>query len=100
MRALVLVFSLATGGGDHWFGGDKVKHFFVSAFVQSVGYGVLRTAGVKHDGALIGASAITLGVGIGKEVYDSHTGEGFSARDLTWDVAGAGAATLVLAHAR
>ena len=40
MRGLVLVFGLHAG--DHWFGADKFKHFFMSAFVESVTYSALR----------------------------------------------------------
>lgn len=75
---------------------DKLKHFFLSAFVQSVSYSALRLARVDHDGALVTASAATVAVGIGKEVYDRRSGRAFDARDLVWDLAGAGAAAAVL----
>lgn len=105
MRSLVLVLSLwapggAGGGGDSWLSTDKVKHFFVSAFVQSVSYSALRTARVSHDGALAGASALTLLVGVGKEMHDARSGERFSVHDLVWDAAGAGAAAALLSQAR
>lgn len=111
MRALILVFSLwmpggAVGGGavragrDSWISRDKLEHFFVSAFVQSVSYSALRTAHASREDALVGASAITMGVGVGKEVYDLRSGESFSVRDLAWDAAGAGAATVLLSRAR
>ncbi len=103
MRSLVLVLSLwapGGGGGDSWLSADKVKHFFISAFVQSVSYSALRTARVSHDGALVGASAMTLTVGVGKEIYDDRSGKYFSVRDLAWDAAGAGAATVILSRAR
>ena len=45
MRGLVLVFGLHAG--DHWFGADKVKHFFMSAFVESVTYSALRASKVQ-----------------------------------------------------
>jgi putative lipoprotein len=98
MRGLVLAFGLHAG--DHWFGADKVKHFFMSAFVESVTYSALRTANVRHDPALIVASTITLGVGIGKELYDHHSYGLFSVKDLTWDVAGNASAAVVLAHTK
>ncbi|MDQ2932485.1 MAG: DUF2279 domain-containing protein [Gemmatimonadota bacterium] len=100
MRGLILAFGLHAGGGDHWFGTDKVKHFLVSAFVESVSYSALRSVNVRHDQALIGASAFTLGVGVGKELYDHHSYGLFSVKDLTWDVAGNAAAATVLAHTR
>ena len=94
-----LLFSLAFGGpdgGDRWFGTDKVKHFLTSAFVQSATYATLQAAGVERGTALAGASVVTLSVGVGKEWLDRRRGGAFSGRDLVWDAAGAGAATLVL----
>ena len=75
---------------------DKVKHFFLSAFVQSASYSALRLGRVEHDGALVAASAATVAVGIAKEVHDARSGRGFDARDLVWDLIGAGAAAAVL----
>jgi uncharacterized protein YfiM (DUF2279 family) len=102
MRRMWLVFSLSplASPGDHWFAGDKLQHFFSSAFVQSMGYGVLRRAGVQHGAALAGASVTTAAVGVGKELMDRHTKDDFSFRDLTWDAAGAGAATVLLVRTR
>jgi uncharacterized protein YfiM (DUF2279 family) len=99
MRGLVLVFTLARTPehrGDRWFAPDKLQHFFTSAFVQSLGYGTLRLAGAGHSTSLGGASAATALTGVGKEVYDHRTGGDVSARDLLWDAAGAGAATVLL----
>jgi uncharacterized protein YfiM (DUF2279 family) len=102
MRSLVLVLSLWApgGGGDSWFSADKLKHFFISAFVQSVSYSALRTARASRDGALVGASTVTLIVGVGKEIHDDRSGESFSVRDLAWDAVGAGAATVLLSRTR
>lgn len=103
MRSLVLVLTLwapGGGGGDSWLSADKVKHFFLSAFVQSVSYSTLRTARASHDDALLAASALTLAVGVGKEVHDERAGEKFSVRDLAWDAAGAGTAAALLSRAR
>ena len=98
MRGFWLVFSLGPAAlpSDHWFASDKVQHFFSSAFVQSMSYGALRTAGVEHGPALAGASVTAAAVGVGKEVHDLRTKGEFSLRDVTWDAAGAGAATLLL----
>lgn len=98
MRRIWLVFSLAPAAlpSDHWFAGDKLQHFFSSAFVQSMSYASLRTAGVSHGAALAGASAASAVAGVGKEVHDLRTKGEFSLRDLTWDAAGAGAATVLL----
>ena len=83
-------------GGDSWLGVDKMKHFFMGAFVQSVGYSAVRAAGARHDTALLSATAITAGVSISKELWDAHGAGTASLRDLAWDAAGAGAATLLL----
>jgi uncharacterized protein YfiM (DUF2279 family) len=99
MRGFLLVFSLhsaPTTPADRWLGADKLQHFFTSAFVQSLSYGALRGVGAGHGSALIGATATTAAVGVGKELYDArHRGDP-SVRDLAWDAAGAGAVTLLL----
>jgi putative lipoprotein len=99
MRGLLLVFTLGRApehSRDAWFGPDKLQHFFTSAFVQSLGYGVLRRAGADPGPAITGASVVTAIVGVGKEVRDRRTKGEFSVRDLTWDAAGAGSASLLL----
>ena len=94
-----LALSLSLGGpGDRWLGTDKVKHFFMSAFVQSASYASLRAAGASHGPALLGATGVTLTLGIGKELHDRNTPSDFSVRDLVADAAGAGAATILLNH--
>lgn len=101
MRGLVLVFTLARApehAGDSWFGPDKLQHFFTSAFVQSFGYGILRRAGAEHGPAITGASLATAVAGVGKEFRDRRVKGDFSARDLAWDAAGAGSASLLLAR--
>jgi len=103
MHRLWLVFTLSQQEGhtaDRWFSGDKLQHFFTSAFVQSVSYGALRTSGVGHGPALAGATVTTVGIGVAKEVHDLHDRNEFSYRDLTWDAAGAGAATILLVRTR
>ena len=85
-------------GGDSWFGVDKVKHFFMGGFVQSVAYSAVRATGSSHGTSIATASGVTAAVSIGKEVLDAHTGGTPSLRDLTWDALGAGAATVVLQH--
>lgn len=81
---------------DRWFAGDKVRHFFTSAMLQSLGYGTLRAMDVEHGAALAGASVVTAGFGIGKEFSDRRRGYGFSVRDLVWDAAGAVAISVLL----
>ena len=55
---------------DAWFGSDKLKHFFVAAFTQSVSYSLLQAGRVKHDQALAGAWAVTAAVSVAKEIHD------------------------------
>ena len=102
MNRLWLVFSLTAppSASDPWFAGDKLQHFFTSAFVQSMSYASLRTTGLSHGAALAGASATTAVIGVGKEVHDRNVKGDFSLRDLTWDAAGAGAATVLLVRTR
>jgi putative lipoprotein len=83
---------------DPWFGPDKVKHFFVAAALQSLGYGALRAADVEHRNALAGASALTAAFGIVKELSDRRQGRRVSGRDLLWDAAGAAAISVLLAR--
>ena len=84
---------------DGWFAVDKIKHFFMSAFIESVSYSALQAAGVRHRAAMTGAIGITIGLGIGREIHDKRTpGNIFSVRDLTWDALGAGAGAALLAH--
>jgi putative lipoprotein len=97
----MLVFTIATGPGEHprgdrWFGPDKLQHFFTSAFVQSMTYGGLRRAGADRGPAIAGASVVTAVAGVGKELYDGRVKGEFSARDLVWDAAGAGSASVLL----
>ncbi|HKO16766.1 MAG TPA: hypothetical protein VJU87_11045 [Gemmatimonadaceae bacterium] len=104
MLRLLFVFTLHAPhsadhpGGDSWFAADKAKHFFLSAFVQSVAYSAARESGMAHGAALGAASATTVAVGVGKEIRDAKTGGGVSLRDLVWDLAGGVAATVVLQH--
>jgi putative lipoprotein len=93
-------FLLQSAAGDSWFGVDKLKHFFVSAFIQSVSYSALRAVDVNHGEALIGASCVTAALAIGKEFHDLRGGSVFSARDLVWDAAGAGGSVVLLDRTR
>ena len=64
--------------------------------MQSIGYGALRRAGADNGPALTGASALTAVAGLGKELRDRRVKGEFSVRDLVWDAAGAGSATVLL----
>jgi putative lipoprotein len=81
---------------DPWFGRDKALHFLASAAIQGASHAVLRANGADYGAASRGAAAITLTVGVSKELLDRARGRDFSFRDLAWDgvggVAGAVAA--------
>jgi uncharacterized protein YfiM (DUF2279 family) len=104
MHMLALVVGIHLGqehlGGDRWFSADKAKHFFMAAFVQSATYTSLRAVGLGSDASLGGASAVSVGVSIGKEVHDRRQGGAFSAKDLVWDGAGIVAATTLVLRTR
>lgn len=93
------VLALGLGGpGDRWFGPDKVKHFFMSAFVQTTTFAAVRAAGANHATSIWSATAATAAFGVGKEVLDRNVAGDFSARDLVYDAAGALSATALLNH--
>jgi len=96
----MLLFTLHFGeeprGSDPWFSSDKAKHFFTSAFVQSLSFSTLRASGLRSGPSLVGASAITTLFGVGKEVRDFRRAGDPSVKDLVWDAAGAASASLLL----
>lgn len=105
--AAVLILALAPRDAaaqipaDDWFGTDKVKHFFTSALIQSLAYSVTQvTTRGPRSSLLLSASVATAAVGVGKEMYDRRSYGHFSVRDLAWDAAGAGTASLMLARTR
>jgi uncharacterized protein YfiM (DUF2279 family) len=84
---------------DSWFGIDKIKHFFISAFVESITYSALQAANVKRRPALTGAIGVTAAVGVARELHDrKKPGNRFSYKDLTWDALGIGAGAAMLTH--
>ncbi len=94
--ALSLHFPEEHPGGESWFGADKAKHFFMSAFIESASYTSARFVGLSRRDAMWTASGVTAAVGIGKELHDRHVGGEFSLQDLTWDGAGGLAAALMM----
>jgi uncharacterized protein YfiM (DUF2279 family) len=99
--AVNLVYAQAAVVRDSWFGLDKIKHFFMSAFIESVTYSALQAARVNHRPALSGAIGVTMAVGVGREIHDMRTpGNIFSVRDLTWDAVGATAGAVLLSQTR
>jgi putative lipoprotein len=85
---------------DHWFGADKLKHFFMSAFIESLTFSGLQAIGANRNTAFAGAVSATAGFAVGKEFWDRRVTGLFSYRDLVWDTAGAGAGLLVLRNTR
>ncbi|HEX9248321.1 MAG TPA: VanZ family protein [Gemmatimonadaceae bacterium] len=84
---------------DSWFAIDKVKHFFMSAFIESVSYSALQAANASHRSALAGAIGITAAFGLGKEIHDyRNPNNHFSIKDLSWDAIGAGTGVVLLSH--
>ena len=81
---------------ESWLGSDKVKHFFMSAFIESMTFSGLQASGARRSTAFAGAVGATAAFGIGREIHDKKTKGLFSLGDLTWDGVGAGAAWLVL----
>jgi uncharacterized protein YfiM (DUF2279 family) len=106
MRALLAAVLLAAPPAqpapsrDRWFGVDKVKHLFMSAFVQSAAFSAARAAKLSVSNAQSAAGVATGVVGIGREIHDKRLGKPFSLKDLTWDAAGAVAAAALLNKTR
>jgi putative lipoprotein len=95
----LLYGQVAVAHQDAWFGIDKLKHFLMSAFIESVSYSALQAVRVSHRSAMGGAIGITLAVGIGRELHDMRVpGNLFSVRDLTFDAIGTGAGAVLTAH--
>jgi uncharacterized protein YfiM (DUF2279 family) len=85
---------------DGWLSNDKAKHFFTSMFVESFTFSVIRATHVSKGGSLVSASAVTLGVGVGKELYDRKFGGDPSFKDLTADAAGIAAGAALMNQTR
>ncbi|HEX2723443.1 MAG TPA: hypothetical protein VHM24_11020 [Gemmatimonadaceae bacterium] len=82
--------------GDAWFGPDKVKHFLIAGFVESVAFAGAQGAGANRNVAKSAALAAVTAASFGREFHDRRTKRLFSIRDLVWDAMGAGAALLVV----
>ena len=69
---------------------DKVLHFLVSAGIYDVTYNLLETTELSHDSCEGVAFWSSLGVGLGKELYDEYSedGTGFSKDDMFFNLCG------------
>ena len=83
---------------DSILGVDKLKHFLLAGFVESVAFAGLQGAGANRNASLAGAAAATVTVSFGRELHDRRTSGLFSVGDLVWDALGAGAAFLILSR--
>ncbi|MHB9029246.1 MAG: hypothetical protein ACYC9O_10785 [Candidatus Latescibacterota bacterium] len=76
-------------GDDSWVGRDKLYHFAVSG---AIGAGTTFAAsrnGAKDAGAPVIGMTMIMGIGAGKECYDSKVkGTFWSMKDFVWDMAG------------
>ncbi len=97
---LNLLFAQVAVEKDSWFGVDKIKHFFLSAFVTSVTFSAIQAAGANKKTAMTGAVGASLAVGVAREVYNRRTTQLFSFKDLTWDAVGTAAAATMLNQTR
>lgn len=97
--AVNIIYAQAAVAGDSWFGIDKIKHFFISAFIESISYSALQASGVKRRPALGAAIGVTAAFGVAREIHDKRKpGNRFSYKDLTWDGLGMSAGALMLTH--
>jgi uncharacterized protein YfiM (DUF2279 family) len=84
------------GPDDHWLARDKAYHFVASALIQSVAHTALRTTGSPYAEASVAAGVVTLGAGVGKELWDRSRGRIFSWKDLGADFAGGGTGAVLV----
>jgi putative lipoprotein len=100
MRGLALIVALHLGGAagrtDPWISPDKAKHFFLSAFVESVSFSAFRAANAGRGISLAGGAAVSAALGVGREIYDYYHPGTPSFKDLAWDAAGIAAAAMAL----
>jgi uncharacterized protein YfiM (DUF2279 family) len=96
IKTLALLAVLGAPPSHGWLGADKVKHFFLSAFIHSAAYSAARTARLDRPTAQAIGGVTAASFGFWKEVHDRRSGKPFSAGDLAWDAAGALSAAALL----
>lgn len=87
---------------DPWFGKDKIDHFLTSAFLVGMAYHSSRDYFQRrHQPSLNFAVGFSIGIGIGKEIWDKTSKKGNpSYRDLLADLAGVGLGFLIYSHVK
>lgn len=87
---------------DPWFGKDKIDHFLTSAFLVGFAYHSGREYfQYRHTSALNFSVNFSIGIGIGKEIWDKTSKKGTpSYRDLLADLAGVGLGFLIYSRAK
>ncbi|HEX2079064.1 MAG TPA: hypothetical protein VHG08_15175 [Longimicrobium sp.] len=105
MNACLLFLCLTLGRPDAlqprdpWFSEDKFKHFVTTFLVTSLAASGARAAGLDAGTSLFVGAGTGATVGIGKELSDRRReGSTASFKDIVWDLAGVGAATVVQAR--
>lgn len=96
IETLVALAILGASPFSSWFGADKLKHFLMSALVQSTAFSAARAVGLQRPNAQVIGGVSTMSVGIWKEVHDQRRGRPFSVQDVAWDAAGGVAAGALL----
>lgn len=95
--AAALVFPMPSGS---WLGADKIKHFLMSAFVQSAAFSITRAAGGDRATSHVAGALTSATAGVWKEMHDRRVGKPFSVPDLLWDAAGAASMAALLNRTR
>jgi putative lipoprotein len=82
---------------DRWLAQDKLEHLAASAFFSGVSYSICRDFySNRKEASLYFSASFTLGLGVGKEIYDrKKPGGRFSYKDLVADIAGIGLGLLI-----
>ena len=84
---------------DHWFGEDKIAHFFVSSLLGAAATTAAQNNGVSDCDAPIVGVSLTLAVGTGKEFYDKYFKKTyFSWKDMIWNMLGVTAGSLAVSQ--
>lgn len=97
--AVNIIYAQAAVARDSWFGIDKIKHFFISAFIESISYSALQASGVKRRPALGTAIGVSATFGVAREIHDKRKpGNRFSYKDLSWDALGISVGAVMLTH--